>query len=57
MKLAFFDTKPYDREGFEPLLNEAGIETIYYDTRICEDDCILAQGCDAVCVFVNDDSR
>lgn len=55
MKLAFFDTKPYDREVFEPLLNEADIETVFYDTRICEDDCILAKGCDAVCVFVNDD--
>ena len=52
MKLAFFDTKPYDKEVFEPLLKEAGIETVFYDTRICEDDCILAQGCDAVCVFV-----
>ena len=55
MRLAFFDTKPYDREVFEPLLKDAGIETVYYDTRICEDDCILAKDCDAVCVFVNDD--
>ncbi len=55
MRLAFFDTKPYDREVFEPALQDAGIETVFYDTRICEDDCILAKGCDAVCVFVNDD--
>ncbi|MCQ2505355.1 MAG: 2-hydroxyacid dehydrogenase [Saccharofermentans sp.] len=55
MRLAFFDTKPYDREVFEPLLKASGIETIFYDTRICQDDCILASGCDAVCVFVNDE--
>ena len=55
MRLAFFDTKPYDREVFEPVLKDTGIETVYYDTRICEDDCILAKDCDAVCVFVNDD--
>lgn len=54
MKLAFFDTRPYDREVFEPALAAAGIEVKFYDTRLCEDDCMLVEGCDAVCVFVND---
>ena len=54
MKLAFFDTKSYDREVFEPKLKAAKIKTKFFDTRLDEDDVILAKGCDAVCVFVND---
>ena len=54
MKIAFFDTKSYDREVFEPKLKAAKIRYKFYDTRLDEDDAILAKGCDAVCVFVND---
>lgn len=55
MKVAFFDTKPYDREVFEPRLKDAGIKVKWYESRLNEDDAVLAKGCDAVCVFVNDD--
>ena len=54
MKIAFFDTKSYDTEVFEPKLKSAKIRYKFYDTRLDEDDVILAKGCDAVCVFVND---
>ena len=54
MKIAFFDTKSYDQEVFEPKLKAAKFRYKFYDTRLNEDDVILAKGCDAVCVFVND---
>lgn len=54
MKIAFFDTKSYDREVFEPKLKAAKIRAKFYDTRLDEDDAVLAKGCDAICVFVND---
>jgi len=55
MKIAFFDTKNYDREVFEPKLKAAKIRHKFYDTRLDEDSAVLAKGCDTVCVFVNDD--
>lgn len=54
MKIAFFDTKSYDIEVFEPKLKQSKIRYIFYDTRLNEDCVVLAKGCDAVCVFVND---
>ena len=54
MKVAFFDTKPYDRPGFEKIGNEHGIEYKFYETKLNEDTADLAAGADAVCVFVND---
>lgn len=53
MKIAFFDTKDYDRIWFEKLAPEYGYEISFFDTRCTEDTAILANGCDAVCVFVN----
>ena len=54
MKIAFFDTKSYDKEVFEPKLKAAKIRAKFYDTRLDEEDVVLAKGCDAICVFVND---
>ena len=54
MKIAFFDTKSYDKEVFEPKLKAAKIRAKFYDTRLNEDDVVLAKGADAICVFVND---
>ncbi|MCR5593036.1 MAG: 2-hydroxyacid dehydrogenase [Saccharofermentans sp.] len=54
MKIAFFDTKSYDIEVFEPKLKQSKIRYKFYDTRLNEDCVVLAKGCDAVCVFVND---
>ena len=55
MKLAFFDTKPYDVASFEKYGKEAGVEIKFFDTRLTPDTADLARGCEAVCVFVNDD--
>ena len=54
MKIAFFDTKPYDQAAFERV-NESGEFTFkYFDARLTADTVGLAQGADAVCIFVND---
>ena len=54
MKLAFFDTKPYDIPGFARYADPAGIEIKYFESRLNMDTAALAAGFDAVCVFVND---
>ncbi|MBR6790344.1 MAG: 2-hydroxyacid dehydrogenase [Oscillospiraceae bacterium] len=54
MKIAFFDTKPYDRPSFDKYAAEAGLTVKYFETKLTEDTADLAQGADAVCVFVND---
>lgn len=54
MKVAFFDTKPYDRPGFDRYAANTKLEIKYFDTHLNEDTVSLAAGFDAVCVFVND---
>ena len=54
MKVAFFDTKPYDMPGFDHYAADSGLEIKYFETRLNEDTVSLAAGYDAVCVFVND---
>ena len=54
MKLAFFDTKPYDVPGFERYALPAGIEIKFFEPGLNIDTVSLAAGFDAVCVFVND---
>ena len=54
MKVAFFDSKPYDRPGFEQYAAGTGLEIKYFETHMNEDTVSLAAGFDAVCVFVND---
>ena len=54
MKIAFFDTKPYDKPSFEKFGAEHGITFKYFETKLNEDTAELAHGFDGVCVFVND---
>ncbi len=54
MKVAFFDTKPYDRPSFEKYGAEHGMKIKFFETKLNEDTADLAFGYDAVCVFVND---
>ncbi len=54
MKIAFFDTKPYDRPSFDRYAAEYGIEIKYFETKLNGDTAELAHGFDGVCVFVND---
>lgn len=55
MKIAFFDTKDYDRNTFLKYDGMSGLEFKFFETRLCEDTVGLADGYDAVCAFVNDD--
>ena len=54
MKIAFFDTKPYDKPSFEKFGAEHGVTFKYFETKLSEDTVDLAHGFDGVCVFVND---
>ena len=54
MKIAFFDTKPYDKVAFEKFEGQGGIHFKFFETKLNEDTVELADGAAAVCVFVND---
>lgn len=56
MKIAFYDTKPYDKIWFEPIANEKGFEIVFLEEKLNDKTAVLAKGCDAVCIFVNDDA-
>ena len=52
--LAFYDTKPYDREYFGHAANGTDIILHYHEFRLTAKTASSAQGADVVCVFVND---
>lgn len=54
MKIAFFDTKLYDKAAFEKYTADDDLEFKYFETKLNEDTVDLANGFDGVCVFVND---
>ncbi|MBQ6246064.1 MAG: 2-hydroxyacid dehydrogenase, partial [Kiritimatiellae bacterium] len=51
-KIAFFDTKSYDRESFDRE-NNGRYDIRYFETRLTAAAMPLADGCDAACAFVN----
>ena len=55
MKIAFFDTKPYDRIAFSKPAQEMGHEIAFFDCRLTKETVHLAQGADTTCSFVNDE--
>ena len=54
MKIAFFDTKQYDKQSFQSYASKTGLDIKFFETKLNEDTVKLAKGYDAVCVFVND---
>lgn len=54
MKIAFYDTKPYDKIWFETIIEEYCYEVKFFEHKLNEDTAILSKGYDVVCVFVND---
>ena len=54
MKIAFFDTKPYDRPAFLKYGEQYGITFKFFEAKLNEDTVELARGFDGVTVFVND---
>ncbi len=55
MKIAFYDTKEYDKNSFLRANADGKAEFVFFDTRLTKETCSLAKGCDVVCVFVNDE--
>ena len=56
MRAAVFSAKPYDREFLDAAAEGTGHTFRYFDTRLTADTAGLARGCDAACIFVNDDA-
>lgn len=54
IRVAFYDTKEYDKPSFEQYGGQHHIQLRFLETKLNEDTADLARGCDAVCVFVND---
>ena len=54
MKITFFGTQPYDRESFDRANASCGFEFNYHRSHLNGNNTSLAQGADAVCIFVND---
>ena len=54
MRIAFYGTKPYDKTWFEPLGKEYGFDIHFLELPCNEDTIFLANGHDAICIFVND---
>ena len=52
-KIAFFDTKSYDRETFNKVNLQFGFDITYFKERLSMNTVSLTQGVDAVCIFVN----
>ena len=60
LKIAFFNTKDYDRLFFSELIKDKGEGTFncditFFTTRLTPETAYLAKGYDAVCIFVNDE--
>lgn len=53
MRVALFSCKPYDKQALEAA-NQGQFEFVPLDTHLDEHTYPLAQGCQAVCCFVND---
>ena len=53
-KIAFFDAKPYDIESFNELNLKFNFSIKFFKFHLTSDNIILAQGYDAIVIFVND---
>jgi D-lactate dehydrogenase len=54
IQMALFDAKPYDTESFQRENAEFGFQIKYFKNHLNIDTVKLADGYDAICVFVND---
>ncbi len=55
LRIAVFDTKPYDRRFLDEANTHFGFSLTYFETKLGPETARLAGGFDAVCSFVNDD--
>lgn len=54
IKIAFFDTKEYDKDLFDEYNKNYGYQITYLESKLNSETAPLARGFDAVCIFVND---
>ena len=54
LKVAFFDTKPYDQASFNEVNQFYGFDITYFKGHLNMNTVPLTKGIDAVCIFVND---
>ena len=54
MKIAVFNNKPYVKRFFTQANSDGGHELCFYEERLCDETAHLAEGSQAVCIFVND---
>jgi D-lactate dehydrogenase len=54
MKVAFFSSKPYDRQSFEEANPQYGHQLIFLEPRLNRQTVDLAADFPAICVFIND---
>ena len=55
MHIALFSAKAYDRGSFESANTGHRHQLTFYEAKLSPETARLAEGCDAVCAFVNDD--
>lgn len=56
MKIAMYSTKEYDRQAFTQINQQFNNEIEYFDFALNYRTASTAKGCDAVCIFVNDEA-
>jgi D-lactate dehydrogenase len=56
MKLAVYSTKQYDRKYLNSVNKHFGFELEFFDFLLTPKTAKMAEGCQAVCIFVNDDA-
>ena len=54
MRIAFYDTKPYDEHSFEEVNRHFGFDIRFFKGHLNMNNVVLTKGADAVCIFVND---
>ncbi|MEH6306643.1 2-hydroxyacid dehydrogenase [Olivibacter sp. CPCC 100613] len=54
MKIAFYSAQPYDKSSFDAMNQEKTYHFLFFEIDLNEQTVKLAEGCDAICIFVND---
>lgn len=55
LRIAFFDTKPYDKIFFEELNKQYDFDITFFESKLRPQTAALTENFDAVCAFVNDE--
>ncbi|VFS27357.1 D-lactate dehydrogenase [Serratia liquefaciens] len=57
MKIAVYSTKQYDKKYLQHVNDAYGFELEFFDFLLTAKTAKTANGCEAVCIFVNDDGK